>query len=257
MKALSILVYLLLPCSLLAGQANTPTLPKGAYVVEQRPLSVAGYPKRELVLWMLHPTRHPSTFSYGQGDRYTCPEMTRGSFLSGPLRVSLINAEDSSVLNTIEVKDYQGNDSFDIPFAILKNPFYRTTAESESKESKPMVMSLRDYVGSDKPLQFPLFQALFCMGLQTTLIGYEPSDDRVQQYETVLHVSEPGRTHTDTMKWVDYLLSEKPVEPGRWKYQIDYRGRCGYLDSYDIHFVPITRRFEGTLERSAPSVGCK
>jgi hypothetical protein len=88
-------------------------------------------------------------------------------------------------------------------------------------------------------------------------IGYEPDADRVQQYETVFLVSEPGRTHTDTMKWVDYLLSEKPVEPGHWKYRIDYRGRCGFLDSYDIHFVPITRRFEGTLERSAPNVGCK
>jgi hypothetical protein len=47
-------------------------------------------------------------------------------------------------------------------------------------------------------------------------IGYEPDADRVQQYETVFLVSEPGRTHTDTMKWVDYLLSEKPVEPGHW-----------------------------------------
>ena len=255
MKALTMFL-LLLPCGPLARQSNIPTLPKDAYIVERRPLSVAGYPKRELVLWMLHPTRHSSSHIRNR-DSYACPDMTRGSYLSGPLRVSLINTEDSSVVNAIEIRDYEGRDSFDIPFAILKNPFYRTTAESKSRESKPTIMALGDYVGLGKPLQFALFQALGCMGLQTALIGYEPGADRVQEYETVLRVSEPRRAYTDRNKWVDYLWSEKPVEPGHWKYRIDYRGRCGFLDSYDIRFVPTTRRIEGTLKRSAPEVGCK
>ena len=95
------------------------------------------------------------------------------------------------------------------------------------------------------------------MGLPTTLIGYEPEQDRLQQYETVLHVSEGEKTHTDTMKWVDYLFSEKPAAPGHWKYKIDYRGRCGTLDDYDIRFVAATRRFEGALERSANPAECK
>lgn len=246
---------LLLSCSLLAGQSSVAGLPKEAYILERRPLAIVGYPNRELVLWMLHPERHPSLYSFGQGDRYTCPEMTRGSYLSGALRVTLVDTQQLSVVNTVEVKDFEGNDSFDIPFAILKNIFYRTTTESESKESKPIVMWLRDYVGSGKPLQFALFQALYCMGLQTTLIGYEPDQDRVQQYETKLRVSEGRETQTNTVRWVDYLFSEKPVESGHWKYKIDYRGRCGSLDSYDIRFVPEAHRFEGMLERTASS--CK
>src|SRR5262245_8923027 len=121
---------------------------------------------------------------------------------SGPLRVSLVDTRRMSVINTVEVRDFEGNDAFEIPFAILKNDFYRTAAESETKESKPIVMWLRDYVGAGRPLQFALFQALYCMGLQTAMIGYEPEQDRVHQYAMKLQVSEGGKTQVDTKRWV-------------------------------------------------------
>jgi hypothetical protein len=85
------------------------------------------------------------------------------------------------------------------------------------------------------------------MGLLTTLVGYSPKRDRVVQYPVELRMSGGGKVRTETNLWVDYLFSYKPVSPGRWTYEIDYRGRAGSLDAYDIRYVPAEERFRGTL----------
>jgi hypothetical protein len=245
LKHIWLLVSFFIPVSSVAGQLTVAGLPKDAHIIERRPLSIVGYPGRELVLWMLHPERTPSFYSRGEGD-YTCPEYSRGSFLSGPLRVSLMDTRNSKVVNTIEVINAFGEDSFDIPYAILKNDFYRTAAESEDKESKPIVIWLRDFTGTGKPLQFALYDKPACSGLLTALIGYEPEEDRVQHYEAVLRISSERKTQSETLKWVDGLVSEKPVARGHWKYEMDYGGWC-HVDKYDVRFVPSRHRFEGTL----------
>jgi hypothetical protein len=45
------------------------------------------------------------------------------------------------------------------------------------------------------------------------------------------------------------LFSEKPTSPGSWKYEIDYRGRGGSLDKYEIHYDKQAERFEGKLAK--------
>src|SRR5689334_1699924 len=64
-------------------------LPAGAQVVEERALELKDGKKRSLVLWMLRPKKYPR-----RGEEiYTCPEETRGSYYSGPTRVSLVDTE--------------------------------------------------------------------------------------------------------------------------------------------------------------------
>jgi hypothetical protein len=86
------------------------------------------------------------------------------------------------------------------------------------------------------------------MGLSTALFGYSERQDKVIQYETHLNLKESGgKRSSKTERWTDYLFSKKPQSPGSWKYEIDYRGRGGSLDRYEIHYDKTTERFEGTL----------
>ena len=39
----------------------------------------------------------------------------------------------------------------------------------------------------------------------------------------------------------------KPLRSGYWKYEIDYRGRAGSLDKWEVRYNPAKERFEGKL----------
>jgi len=114
-------------------------------------------------------------------------------------------------------------------------------------EAKPTVMLLKDYNGDGKPLEFALFEAEACMGLATTLIGYSEKQDRVIQYPVKLTVLEGSKHSERVSPWADYLFNKKPVRPGYWKYEIDYRGRAGSLDKWEVRYNAAREQFEGTL----------
>jgi len=249
------LAHVLLSLASLAGAPAPPRpqitgLPQGARILEQRSLSAQGYPDRALVLWMLRPTRHPT--GYGPDEPYTCPDETRGSYLSGPSRLSLVEASTGRIVNTVEVGDphYENEDRLDLPYQIRRGRYYHTTSATERREAKPTILWLGDYNGDGRALELALFDAEACMGLQTTLIGYVPEEDRVVQYAVRLTIRHNGETSSETRYWVDYLFSEAPKGPGRWQYEIDYRGRGGALDRFTVRYNKATRSFEGTLLRS-------
>jgi hypothetical protein len=86
------------------------------------------------------------------------------------------------------------------------------------------------------------------MGLQTTLFGYGLKRDRVIQYPVRIEECEGGTLKSVRLRhWVDYLFSKEPVAPGRWQYEIDYRGRGGTLDKYEMRYNPKLERFEGSV----------
>jgi hypothetical protein len=100
------------------------------------------------------------------------------------------------------------------------------------------------------------------MGLPIALIGYSVAQDKVIQYPAEITVTEfeqkvtgnrPGRRlkkgkpKVETLAWTDYLFSERPVEPRHWKYRIDYSGRGGCDESYDLRYDPARETFVGTL----------
>ena len=238
-------------CTVNAQVARPPAkldLPKGALILEECSLAAQGYPNRKLVLWMLNPKRNPN--GYGPDDPYTCPDQTRGSSFSGQVRVSLVDTQREHLISTIKIRDtHFDNDSFDLPYRIRPGYYYRTVSADKRRESKPIILWLRDYNGDGQSLEFALFDAPACMGLQTTLIGYVPEQDRVIQYPIELAITDNGRTETETWLWVDYLFSKKPIAPGKWKYEIDYRGCAGTLDSFVIEYDKKARKFRGTLLR--------
>lgn len=228
--------------------AQSYDLPPDSLVLEARPLQSAAHSDRALLLWMANPKRNPRQ----AGEVYTCPEYTRGSYYSGPTRVSLVNARTRRIINTLSVADSGGTDSFDIPY-LIRRYYYTVPVLENGSEGKPVVMWLKDYNGDGRAQEFALFDAMACMGLATTLIGYSEAQDRVIQYPAEIELIHGAERTTETMYWVDYLFSKKPVRRGYWKYQIDYRGRDGSLETYEIRYNARRERFEGTIYERSPT----
>ncbi len=245
LKALTaITCFVLCLASQALGQAKISGLPAGAVVVETRNLPALKHGGRALVLWMLNPKKNPT--DYAPDEPYPCPDQSRGSFYSGPTRVSLVNSATNSIINTVIVKEDE--DSFDVPYAIRKGYYYRVGALTRNGvEAKPTIMWLKDYNGDGNALEFALFDAPACMGLDTTLIGYSEKQDRVIQYPVSLEVIEGSKHSNRVTMWADYLFNTKPRRPGYWKYEIDYRGRAGSLDKWEVRYNAAKERFEGKL----------
>lgn len=219
-------------------------LPENAKVIETRTLTSKAHPDRKLVLWMLNPKRNPREPA---GEVYTCPEYTRGHYYSGAIRVSLVDLKTSKIINTTKVKDQSGEEGvFDMPYKIARGYYYQVV-KSNAKEAKPIILALKDFNGDGKAHEFVLYDAAGCMGLQTALIGYSERQDKVIQYQTVLTTRDKTTSKTETLWWVDYFFSKQATKNGVWKYEVDYRGRNGTLDQYEIRYNAKQERFEGAL----------
>lgn len=239
-----IYVFLFVASPGIIAQTSGGSIPETATILEERTLAR----NRKLLLWMPNPTKHPSKI--GEGDFYTCPDHTRGSYYSGSAKISLINTSTNQTINTLDVKgfDIDGpNPEIDLPYLIRAGYSYEVPNGSPKIERKPQIMALKDYNGDGKAYEFALFDAQACMGLGTSLIGYSQRQDRVVQYPIVTSTPEG----TSTVHWFDYLFSKKSISPGRWRYEIDYRGRGGTLDKFDVRynkqketFIAIIRREE-------------
>jgi hypothetical protein len=225
------------------AQSNIRGLPGDAVILERRKLLPSVRADREIVLWMVKPAKNPT--NYASDDIYTCPDQSRGSHYSGPTRVSLVDSGTNAVINTLKISE-ENEDSFDLPYAIRRGYYYRVGSVKKG-EVKPTIIWLRDYNGDGKALEFALFDAVACMGLQTTLIGYSTRQDRMIQYPVELKVTEGAKRSSRTSLWADYLFNKKPRRPGYWKYDIDYRGRAVTLDKWEVRYNSAREQFEGTL----------
>ncbi len=224
--------------AILGIQVFAQKFPKFALILERRIVNDS----REMVLWMNNPKRVPRNAD--EDEIYTCPEETRGSYYSGIANVSLIDLKTLKTINTIEL---QGNgissddNTLDLPFWIHRG-YYDVPVIDQKNEGKPVLIDLKDYNADGKAYEFALFDAVACMGLPSTLIGYSEKQDKVIQYQTELKTEEG----TSKRFWIDYLFGQKPDESGFWKYQIDYRGRGGALETFEIRYDAKRELFFGT-----------
>ena len=85
------------------------------------------------------------------------------------------------------------------------------------------------------------------MGLQTSLFGYSERRDRVIQYPFHVEEDDGVRKSGRVRHWMDSIFAREPSAPDRWKFEIDYRGRGGALDKYEIRYNPTLERFEGSV----------
>ncbi len=215
------------------GQSFAQEIPKSAVILEKANVT----PTRQLILWMPNPTKNPREAN----EIYTCPEETRGHYYSGLAKVSLFDLKTKKTINTIEI-DANGENSLDLPY-LIKRGYYSVPKVDRHKEGKPIIMKLQDYNSDGKPFEFALFNALACMGLDTTLIGYSQKQDKVIQYPIELKTNDK----TSNGFWADYLFGHKPNKHGFWIYQIDYRGRAGSLDKYEFRYDRKNEKFYGKL----------
>ena len=244
MRAVWLMFSLIFAAPSLSAQEVGYGLPRGAQVIETREIRSRTHPARTLVLWMLNPMRRPRETP---DEPYACPEETRGSYYSGATRVSLVDTRAHRIINTVEIKPDDAEDSFDLPYSIHQGSYYFVGGVAARAEGRPTIMRLMDYNGDGRAFEFALFDAEACMGLATTLIGYSEAQDKVIQYPIRLTTIE-GRTRTPrTARWVDYLFSKRPRSAGYWNYAIDYRGRGGSLNTYVIRYNRSAERFEGTV----------
>jgi len=236
---------LLLMSSTAARPADTLALPAEAVVIERTQIPQSIHRDRELVLWMLSPEMHDRG-AYSESNGYTCREMTLGSYYSGPTRISLADTRTGAFINTIQLRyANRSKDTFDIPYRILADFNYLVPGHEKGFEGKPALLSLRDLNGDGLALEATFFEAEACMGLETTMIGYSPRQDAVIQYHVELRVA--GMSMPRDLTWVDYLFSEHPTRPRHWSFTIDYTGRGGTLDRYDVHYDRSRERFFGAL----------
>ena len=249
----SLAAFILLLLLVSTGQAQARRtsygLPAGARVIEVRQLELANGKARALVLWMRTPKKYPRD----SDEFYTCPEETRGSFYRGPARVSLVDTAATRVINTLKVPqgDSDDEDEFDLPYRIKAGSYYHVPGVAEGREGRPTILWLKDFNGDGRAHEFALFDAQACMGLETALFGYSERQDRVIQYPVRLEMEYEGKKTTESLDWVDYLFAKEPAGRGLWKFDVDYRGRGGTLDSYVVNYNAEAERFEGTVRRVA------
>jgi len=249
MNACSIawMALLISPALLSAQPSAAWDLPPGAKVLEERPVPSQAHPNRGLVLWMRAPKRHPRDAE--PGEMYTCPEETRGSYWTGPAFVSLVDLKTRKVLNTLAI-DGGDAEEMDLPYQIRAGYYYRVEHPGKHKEGRPTLLNLRDINGDGRAQEFVLYDAEACMGLGTTLIGYSEKQDRVIQYRITVTTQTDKSPETTTGLWADYLFDKKPVAPGHWSYTINYTGRGGCIDAYDVRYDTETESFKGTFRQT-------
>lgn len=223
-----LLLHLILIFSLSAQD-----IPQNAVILEKAKINR----NRQLILWMPDPVKYPRDVN----EIYTCPEETRGHYYSGVAKVSLVDLRTRKNVNTISI-DANGEQALDLPYLIHRG-YYKVPKVDHNKEGKPVLMNLKDYNNDGKPLEFALFNALACMGLETTLIGYSERQDRVIQFPIELKAND--KTYYGF--WADYLFINRPNKQNIWIYQIDYRGRAGSLDKYEFHYDRKNEKFAGKL----------
>ncbi len=227
---LSAVLFLILASNLFAQK-----FPASAVILENAKVTA----NREMILWMENPQKNPRS---ADDDIYTCPDKTRGHFYSGVAKVSLIDTKTRKILNTLEIIGSESDNALDLPYLIQRTGFYDVPRIDANKEGKPILMNLKDYNADGKPHEFALFDAVACMGLETTLIGYSAKQDKVIQYEIELKTAEG----TSKQFWIDYLFGHTPDKQGVWKYEIDYRGRAGALEKYEIRYDKQKEIFYGS-----------
>jgi len=191
-----------------------------------------------------NPRRNPRPYDE---EGYTCPERARGSYYSGPTRVSLVNSASGAVINTVRItirtvvvsgatERESEEDSFQIPYRIRRD-LYRVDALDRGGEGKPAIINLKDYNGDGRALEFTVFRVESCSDVGVQLIGYSIAQDRVIQFP---FRSIEDRTDSRPWFWADNLFAHKPVARGHWHYKMAYPGAdC----VYDYRYRPSSEDF--------------
>ena len=226
-------------------------LPARAVILQTERFPGWAHPHRGLILWVLAPADKPlrgrtisgeDDASPDSEDPYTCPEQTLGHFYRAPTRVSLVDTNARRVVNTVPVRLTE-DDQYDIPFRIRPGYFYEVPGARKGHAGKPHILSLKDFNGDGKALEFAFYVMESCSGPLTMVMGYSQRQDRVIVYEFLLTHPEPERSG-EAQSWMYRFTFDRPVAPMHWKYTDWYNS--GTSVDCDFRYFPERERFEGT-----------
>jgi len=228
-----------------AGATPAPGMTCGVgapLVIEKQVLKGVGQ-QRAFVLWMCNADAHESDFD---PEAYTCPDQTMGHYYQGRTFVSLIDLQNSRVINTVAVVgEWSQEQTFYVPYKI-RGYFYHVDGPlDKNNEGKPKLLWLKEYNGDGEALEFALFDAYNCTIVETTLFGYSKSRDRVIQYPIHLIQHEGATVTVRDSPWLDRFMLQKPIKPGLWKWQYQYHK--GGLTHFELRFNAAKEMFEGEV----------
>jgi hypothetical protein len=212
--------------------ASLVMLPPDALVVEQQVIPTTAAGPRAFVLWMLSPqTSECSADEWAP----SCPGSTRGCYLRGPTRVSLIDPVTHRLINTLNIVDpVSGADSFDVP-----RKLYEPSPYHVGRDHQVRLLWLQDMNGDGAKTEFELFDAMTCSDLFTALLGYSARQDRLIWYR----VRVTGLGDAYETEWPETLFSKKPTRGGVLRYVLAWPGDEA-LRRCEAHYVPDLEAFE-------------
>jgi len=219
-------------------------LPSDARIAEIRPLPDRGH---FLVLWMHLATDSGCSSDPEEPYPFSYPAMTRGCYLRGPTRLSLVVEGDTAVRDTLQIiGPIETADSFDVPYRLGRDGPYRV----RERFGRPELLWLRDYNGDRRALEVAFFCAESSSDFFTTVVGYEPETGHLRHLTFhVVATATDGVTKTYDTEWLQGLFwfSLQPQRRAQWRFEADYPG--GPHESYSVHYNPGQRRFEVRLVR--------
>lgn len=225
-------------------------LPRGARVIEMATVPRLLRADRAIVLWMWSAESRPRVCPALEEAAGSCPDQTRGCYLHGKVRVSLLDTSAGRIINTISVDDVWGRDAFDIPYKVLTPGPY--TFDPSSRH--PTILDLRDYNGDGTAAEFALFDAVSCSDMVGTLVGYSVARDRIMNFEVAVTCHYPGRrTDSFVTRWPEQLFNRKPLRPGFWQYTTAYPPGPPQvrIERWTVRYVAASERFEAECTTAA------
>jgi len=238
---------------LVAAAAAPPYagLPDEAVVLEEQVLPVWAHRDRALVLWVIGPADKPlhgrtlldeTDASPEEDYDYTCPEQTTGHFYRAPARVSLVDTAGKRVLNTVRVQ-LSARDEYDVPFRIRPGYPYAVSGPLVKGAGKPHILSLKDFNGDGKALEFAFYVMESCNGPLTMVMGYSERRDQVMIYEFLLQDKAAERQATP-QTWMYRFTAHKPIGTMHWQYDEWYNS--GAHEEWDFRYIPERETFVGS-----------
>jgi hypothetical protein len=220
-------------------------LPENAQIIEEKNIDDKIISNRKIVIWMMNQQKNPKT-----NDVYTCPEITRGSYYTGLVKVSLVDLSNMKIINTVEIASpYSSINEFDVPYQIKDDAgpyFVRETAEG--REGVPVIIKLKDYNHDGRELEFAFFDSFSCISPSMAIIGYSEKQDKVIQYDFNLREKSNDKITSKSNKWIAKIFLTKINNFGYWEAESNTCGRGGAIEKSKISFNKEKEIFEGEIE---------
>jgi len=245
--------------------------PENSKIIEFKELNSSGVFDRAIVYWI----QNPRVSIQCESDYDCALSMIGHGQYNGLIKFSLVDTKLKRIINTVDFffdelySDPDGKiahvkyETMAIPFvsptinsrsALQSRVEYKVNGGNKSEEGFTEILDIHDYNGDGKKLEFALFEpgGGGCMGTESTLIGYSLKQDKLLWYPINIKCMEKDNKNnivTEQLKyyWLGYTFTYKFANK-KLVYEIDFRGRGGSLQKYNLVYDDINECFTGSVD---------